>query len=48
MSVMHNGRFDGKNRVGVYSFLDLWYKNNGSDNFPIAREMCEPYLTFGG
>ena len=58
MSVMHNGRYDGKDMVGlglgsnpnrtVYSFLDFWHKKKGRDYFNVGREMCEPYLIFGG
>ena len=46
MSIHHNGNLDGKEKNKRWNYLVWWkyYKNT----FPIAKEMCDPYIRFKG
>ncbi|CAJ1956075.1 unnamed protein product [Cylindrotheca closterium] len=46
MSIHHNGKLDGKQKAKKWKYTTWWkyYK----DEFPVAREMCDHLVKFGG
>lgn len=46
MSILHNGMLDGKTRAPKFLFTRWW--NLYKDTWPVAREMCNNLVKFGG